>query len=96
MAGEISLTPEQLRTRAKQYKAQSDALAKSIKTMDSLIKSLQAEWKGDASRAYAERYSKLKPSFNNAKELMDELEANLKATAKIMEETDKKIASQLK
>ena len=38
----------------------------------------------------------LKPAFNNCKELMEELSTNLSTSAKIMEETDSKIASQLK
>lgn len=96
MASEIKLTPEQMRSRAKSYANESQNLQKSISNMDKLIKALESEWKGDASKAYAARYNSLKPAFKNCKELMDELSANLKQSAKIMEETDKKIASQLK
>lgn len=96
MADKISLTPEQMRARARSYANESANLQKSIQNMDKLINALQSEWKGDASKAYAERYNSLKPAFNNAKELMDELSSNLKASAQIMEETDRKIASQLR
>ena len=61
-----------------------------------LINALENEWKGDASKAYKARYESLKPAFKNAKDLMDELSKNLNASAKIMEDTDTKIASQLK
>ncbi|MDO4673020.1 MAG: WXG100 family type VII secretion target [Porphyromonadaceae bacterium] len=96
MASEIKLTPEQMKSRARSYATESANLQKSIQNMDKLIKALQSEWKGDASKAYADRYNSLKPAFKNAKELMDELSSNLKAAAQIMEETDRKIASQLK
>lgn len=96
MANEIKLTPEQMRARAKAYANESANLQKSIQTMDRLIQALQSEWKGDASQAYASRYNELKPAFKNAKELMDELSSNLKASAQIMEETDRKIAGQLR
>ena len=96
MANEIQLSPEQMRQRANAYKKEAENLAKSIQNMTKLINALQREWKGDASVAYAERYNTLKPAFNNCKELMEELSTNLSRSAKIMEETDSKIASQLK
>lgn len=96
MAGEIKLTPEQMRTRARAYAKERDTLEKSIQNMDRLIQALQSEWKGEASKAYAERYSTLKPAFNNARDLMDELSKNLNASARIMEDTDSKIAGQLR
>lgn len=96
MASEIKLTPEQMRSRARAYAKERDNLQKSIQNMDKLIKALQSEWKGEASKAYADRYSALKPAFTNAQTLMDELSKNLNASAQIMEETDSKIASQLR
>lgn len=96
MASEIRLTPEQMRARARAYNSESQNLQHSIQNMDKLISALQSEWKGDASRAYADRYSQLKPAFNKAKELMDELSHNLNASAQAMEETDRQIASQLR
>lgn len=95
MANEIKLTPEQMRKRAKSYATESQNLQKSIQNMDKLIKSLQTEWKGDASVAYANRYNTLKPAFKNCKELMDELSTNLNQAAKIMEDTDRRIAGKL-
>lgn len=96
MASEIKLTPEQMRQRSRSYANESQNLQKSIQNMDKLINALQSEWKGDASVAYAERYKTLKPAFKNCKDLMDELSKNLAQSAKIMEETDKKIAGKLK
>lgn len=96
MASEIKLTPSQMRERAKAFGKERDAMDKSISNMTKLINALENEWKGDASKAYKARYESLKPAFKNAKDLMDELSKNLNASAKIMEDTDTKIASQLK
>ncbi len=96
MASEIKLTPTQMRQKAKKYADESKALETSIRNMDTLIRALETEWKGDASKAYVARYNTLKPAFKNCKELMDELSTNLNQSAQIMEETDRKIANQLK
>lgn len=96
MASEIKLTPEQMRARARAYAKEEENLEKSIQNMNRLINALQNEWKGEASKAYAERYGTLKPAFENAKKLMHELSHNLKESARIIEETDLQIASQLR
>lgn len=47
-------------------------------------------------RGYEDRYNKIKPSFKNAKDLLDEIAHNLRETARIVEETDRNIASQFR
>lgn len=96
MAGEIKLTPEQMRERARAYARESENLQRSMANMDRLIQALQTEWLGEASKAYAERYAAIKPAFTNARELMDELSKNLNTSAQIMEDADNNIASQLR
>ena len=61
-----------------------------------LGQTLKGEWEGDAVRGYEDRYNKIKPSLNNAKELLGEIAHNLRETARIVEETDKNIASQFR
>ena len=96
MANQIRMTPDTMRTRAGEYTTQANNLQQVINKMDSLLKQLQAEWEGDASRAYAERFNQLRPGFVKAKELVDEISAALKKTAQIVEETDKSIAGQFR
>ena len=96
MANEIKLTPEQMRERARAFGNESQKMQTSINNMTKLINALSNEWKGEASTAYKKRYDELRPAFKNCKDLMDELSTNLKQSAKILEETDRKIASQLK
>ena len=96
MAGQIKMTPETMRIRATQTDKQSQTVQEVISAMDRLLAKLKTEWEGEAVKGYEDRYNKIKPSFKNAKELLDEIANNLRATAKIVEETDKSIASQFR
>ena len=96
MAGQIRMTPETMRTRAKETDSNSQKVQEVINAMDRLLTTLKGEWEGDAVKGYEDRYNKIKPSFKNAKELLDEIAHNLRATAQIVEETDKNIASQFR
>ena len=96
MAGQIRMKPETMRLRASQTDKNAQTVQEVINAMDKLLQTLKSEWEGDAMKGYEERYNKIKPSFKNAKELVDEIANNLRATAKIVEETDKSIASQFR
>lgn len=90
--GQIRISPDQMRERAGQYRAEADTVNGVISKMDSLLQQLQSEWEGASSESYAARYQELKPGFVKAEELIREIAAALDSTAKIIEETDKEIA----
>ncbi len=94
MAGQIRMTPDTMRERAGQYRAEADTVGGVISKMDSLLEQLQSEWEGNASEAYAAKFAELKPSFEKAEELINDIAASLDATAQAVEETDNNIASQ--
>ncbi len=94
MANQIRITPDQMRTRAGEYRTEADVVNGVTLKMDSLLEALQGEWEGSASEAYAARYSELRPSFLKIEELIREIAAALDSTAQIVEETDSSIASQ--
>ena len=94
MSDQIRMTPEQLRGRAGEYSGEAEKLGEIISKMDSLLEALQGEWEGKASEAYAARYAELKPAFQKAEELIQEIAKALTDTANIVEETDANIASQ--
>lgn len=96
MAGQIRMTPEIMRQRASQTDKNAQSMQDLINAMDRLLTTLKSEWEGDAMSGYEDRYNKIKPAFKNAKELLDEIANNLRATAKIVEDTDKSIASQFR
>ena len=96
MANQIRITPDQMRSRANEYRTEADKVSDVISRMDSLLSALQGEWEGAASESYAARYAELRPSFVRAEELIREIASSLDATANIVEETDTNIAGQFR
>lgn len=96
MANQIRMTPDMMRSRAGEYTNEAEKLNGIIQTMDRLLSNLQSEWEGEASRAYAEKFSQLRPGFVKAYDLINEISAALKSTAQIVEDTDRQIASQFR
>lgn len=92
--GQIRANPDTLRQRAGQTDKQAEAVQNVINAMDRLLKQLNTEWEGEAMRGYEARYNNIKPSFKNAKILLEEMAHNLRATADIIERTDAEIGRQ--
>lgn len=95
MAGQIRITPEQMRSRAGEYDNEASKVGETIQRMDSLLSALQSEWEGAAARAYADRFSQLRPSFVEAQRLIEEIAVSLRNAAAALEETDQSIASRM-
>ena len=93
MAGQIRITPDQMRSRAAQYDQQAANVGNVITEMDKLLAQLQTEWEGAAARAYADRFQQLRPSFTQAQQLIEEIAASLRNTASTLEQTDQAIAA---
>jgi len=60
MANQIRITPDQMRERATQYRAEADTVNGVNGKTDSLLQQLQSEWEGVASESYAARHQELK------------------------------------
>lgn len=93
MAGQIRITPDQMRSRANEYRTEAGNVEHVIGRMDQLLQALEGEWEGEASRAYSARFAELRPGFVKAKELIDEIARALDNTATTLEETDARIAA---
>ncbi|MBO7674035.1 MAG: WXG100 family type VII secretion target [Atopobiaceae bacterium] len=96
MAGQIRITPDQMRGRANEYRQEAESVQTVIGKMDRLLTALQGEWEGESSRAYATRFGELRPGFVKARELIDEIARALDATAASLEEVDAQIAASLR
>jgi WXG100 family type VII secretion target len=93
MVGQIRISPDTMRQRAGQYRSEASNMNAVITSMDNLLSTLQSEWEGAASESYASRYAELKPGFQRAEELIQEIATALDQTAINLEETDAAIAS---
>lgn len=96
MSGQIRITPDQMRGRANEYRAEVENVQSVIGKMDRLLTTLQSEWEGQASRAYASRFAELRPGFVRARELIDEIARALDTTASSLEGVDAQIAASLR
>ena len=96
MAGQIRITPDQMRSRATEYDNEASKVGEVISKMDQLLGLLQEEWEGEASRAYADRFAQLRPSFTNAQQLISEIAIALRNTATSLETTDQQVANGLR
>ncbi|ERL09277.1 WXG100 family type VII secretion target [Olsenella profusa DSM 13989] len=96
MAGQIRITPDQMRDRATQYRTEASNVGDVIQHMDSLLQALQEEWEGSAAQAYSSRFQELRPGFVKAQDLITEIAQSLDATAQSLEETDSNIAAQFR
>ena len=93
MAGQIRITPDQMRSRAGEYRAQANTVQEVISKMDTLLNTLQGEWEGQASQAYAQRFSELRPGFVKAEDLINEIAQSLDAAAQTLETSDQNAAT---
>ena len=96
MSQQIRMTPEQMRTRAAEVKSQHETFDGVITKMNGIISNLQGEWEGAASRAFYEQFDRLRPSFEQMKQLLFDLNAQLSQTAQAVETMDQDIASKFR
>jgi WXG100 family type VII secretion target len=96
MAGQIRITPEQMRSRASEVRGQGQTFQEVIDRMQNIINEVQSEWEGQASQQFAQQFDSLKPSFNNMRQLIEDIGSQLDATANAVEQLDQDIASKFK
>lgn len=90
----IRISPDTMRGRANEFRKEADAVDQSINSMNRLLNQLQDEWEGEASKSYANRYnSELRPSFEKARDMINEIAQALDKTAQEMQDMDQRIAS---
>ena len=66
-SGQIRMTPEVMRERAGQYRTEYDNLGDIITNLNNLLETLQSEWEGAASDAYAAKFDEFSVQVYNNK-----------------------------
>ena len=90
----IRIDPDTMNARAGEYRQEADQVGQVITKMNNLLATLQTEWEGEASRSYATRYeTDLRPSFQRAQDLINEIAVALDNTAAQMRERDAFLAA---
>ena len=96
MSSQIRMTPESMRTRAGEVRQQGETFQEVINRMQNVINELQTEWEGQASQAFAEQFNRLKPAFNDMRQLIHDIGTQLDGTANAVEQLDQDIASRFR
>ena len=96
MAQQIRITPQQMRQRSNEVRNQGETFQGVIGRMQSIINELQSEWEGQASRAFAEQFDRLRPAFNDMRQLIEDIGTQLNATADAVERLDQEIAGRFR
>lgn len=97
MANEIKISPDAMEGRSNEYRQCGEQINQVISTMDRLLSALQGEWTGAAAEQYAAKYnSELKPNFQKAVTLTNEIADALKQAANTMREQDAAIANSMR
>jgi len=90
------MSPEQMRSRAGEVRQQGETFQEVINRMGNIINELQSEWEGQASQAFAQQFDRLRPSFNEMRQLVDDIGTQLNGTANAVEQLDQEIASRFR
>jgi len=96
MAGQIRMTPEDMRARAGDVDGQRNAFNDLLNRMNGILNQLESEWDGAASRSFRDQFEELRQTaFKNMENLLQDLGTQLRQTAAAVEELDNKIASKI-
>ncbi|MCA1061064.1 WXG100 family type VII secretion target [Rossellomorea aquimaris] len=96
MSGIIRVTPAELISMANRYTSESGQVGEQISRLDNMISELEGMWEGESSRAFAEQYQTLRPSFLQMQQLLEDISMQLTSTSKSLEDADAQIANQIR
>ena len=89
---QIRMSPETMRTRSSEVKAQGTEFEGVINKMQSIINELQTEWEGKASAEFAAQFGDVKPYLIKMKELIDAIGEQLNDAATAYEDVDQNLS----
>jgi len=91
------MTPEQMQMRVSEVKRAEQDYNTVLTNMQNMMTSLQQEWHGEAARGFSEQFDRLKAQqLQPMRQLFEDLGRQLQETARIIQETDQKIAGQFR
>jgi WXG100 family type VII secretion target len=97
MARTIRITPDIMDKRAGEYRQRGTELNDLIAKMDNMLIKLMSEWQGEAASSYSDRWhGDLRPTFQRASDLIEEIAVALNKTAGILRDVDAQLAAQMR
>ena len=88
MAGQIRVSPETLKERARTYGQASNEVGSVLSNLTKLQEQLRGEWEGQAFQGFDAQFQELKPKVQNFIELLQQINVQLDKTADAMTQRD--------
>ncbi|MFC4620316.1 WXG100 family type VII secretion target [Camelliibacillus cellulosilyticus] len=88
MSGQIRMTPEELKAKAKTYGDSGSQIEDILSKLTTLQSQLRAEWEGRAFEGFDNQFNELRPKVQNFAQLMHDIQAQLTKTAEAVAEQD--------
>lgn len=89
MAGQIRMSPDELRNRAQTYGRKGNDVERILQELTSLQNQLASEWEGRAFEGFDNQFNELKPKVQNFAQLLHDIQVQLEKTAHALEEQDR-------
>ena len=97
MAGQISITPEQMQARIGEVNRAEQDYTAVFQKMQGIMSNLQTEWHGEASRGFSEQFDRLKSqSFEPMKRLFEDLGKQMQETLRVIQDLDQQMAGKFR
>ncbi|WP_430597921.1 WXG100 family type VII secretion target [Enterococcus sp. AZ177] len=93
LVGAISVTPEQLKSQAKDYTQSQQQIQDAIRKVNSTNQQIAQEWKGQAFQSYIEQYNQLEGNVKKMEELLISINSQLNKYADTVAQRDQQDAS---
>ena len=95
MAGQIKLTPDELRTSATKYTQGSQSVNDVLTSLTNEKAVISENWDGSAFDAFEQQFNELSPKVSQFAELLEQINQQLNSVAGNLEEVDSTMASQI-
>ncbi len=92
MAGQIRMSPEELKARAQVYGQGSDQITEVLNKLKNLQDQLRGEWEGRSFERFDDQFRELEPKVQNFSQLLIEIQTQLQKTAQAMQEQDEALS----
>lgn len=92
MAGQIRMTPEELKSNAQVYGQGSDQIDEVLRKLRNLQDQLRGEWEGRAFEGFDDQFRQLEPKVQDFSQLLMEIQTQLQKTAQAVQEQDEALS----
>jgi len=95
MADTLMLNYEAIAQEATKLQTEGDSMNDSISKITNIVNGLPDIWQADTGRRYVDQYNELRPSLEQAVQLIDDMVAQMNQISANFQDTDSGMAGQM-